>query len=102
MDRAIEEDIKGLKCDATGCGYSDMTIDADNYHNYIDAPCPECGANLLTQADYEFVKVLMLITDVVNDAYKDVELEDEPIERFSIELDGSGIPKVGPLNPVKE
>ena len=42
--------ISGIKCDH--CNYSDMEVPFDNFPNYIDAPCPLCGFNLLTRADY--------------------------------------------------
>jgi len=101
MDKAIESDIKGLKCDK--CDYKDMSINVDNYHDYIDAPCPECGANLLTQADYDFVQVLMSLTDRINEVCEDMGIEDDgTLEQFSVSLNGSGIPKVGPLKPVQE
>jgi len=40
-----------LKCDAPGCDHRENheTLDA----SMVDKPCPKCGANLLTQADYD-------------------------------------------------
>lgn len=101
MNKAIEEEIKGLKCDK--CDYEDMSINVENYHDYVDAPCPDCGANLLTQADYDFVQVLMSLTDKINKACEERGIEDDgTLEEFSIKLDGSGIPKVGPLKTVQK
>lgn len=56
----------GLKCDAPECDYKDATIDPDDYAKWVNAPCPKCGANLLTQADYESAKMLEKVVDLVN------------------------------------
>jgi hypothetical protein len=47
--------IFGLKCDAAGCDYQDMSITRDMYEACINLPCPTCGAPLLTQADYDAI-----------------------------------------------
>jgi hypothetical protein len=49
-----EETPKGfaeLVCDARGCDYTEYvgTVSPE----YIGKPCPKCGANLLTQEDYD-------------------------------------------------
>ena len=94
MDNAIEASIKGLKCDAFDCDYSDMEIDVEEYSKYVDAPCPDCGANLLTKADYELVKSIMEITDVINDAFEGADLKEGEIESLTVSMDGSGIPTI--------
>lgn len=94
MDKAIEVGIKGLQCDA--CEYEDMDIDVKDYKKYIDAPCPECGESLLTEADYQLVQTLLNITGAINKVAAPPK-PGEPIARFKIETDGSGIPKVGDL-----
>ena len=40
-----------LKCDAEGCDHVEQvgTITED----HVNMPCPACGANLLTQADWD-------------------------------------------------
>ncbi|OHC93921.1 MAG: hypothetical protein A3H25_02870 [Sphingomonadales bacterium RIFCSPLOWO2_12_FULL_63_15] len=41
-----------LNCDAAGCGHVEPVesiIEAD-----IGRPCPKCGANLLTRADFDY------------------------------------------------
>lgn len=42
--------ISGIKCDH--CDYKDMEVPFEFFPHYIDAPCPFCGHNLLTRADY--------------------------------------------------
>ena len=60
--------MNGLKCDSPGCSYHDRSILFDDYEKYIDAPCPECGASLLTREDYDktvaLVKTLRFVTKV--------------------------------------
>ena len=52
MPKIIEfDEPTGLKCDAPRCGFEDPTVTRDMYPRMIDAPCPKCGANLLTNAD---------------------------------------------------
>ncbi len=97
MDSAAAVQITGLKCDADGCDYKDMTISFEDYEQYINAPCPECGANLLTEADYETVKVLTGIVNTLNEKYPPPHDPNEPIARFTVDFDGSGIPILGEL-----
>lgn len=56
--------VHGIKCDA--CDYKDMTVKMEEYPQYLDKPCPECGANLLTKADYNTLKALIRLTKVLN------------------------------------
>lgn len=46
----------GLKCDNPSCDYVDTTANIDDYEKYLNMPCPKCGANLFTQADYDVIK----------------------------------------------
>jgi hypothetical protein len=50
--------IRGLKCDASDCDYSDDSILSKDYDKYLNMPCPKCGANLLTQADLNAVRAM--------------------------------------------
>jgi len=92
--KAVEQTIKGIKCDDPGCNYSDMTVSSDDYLDWLNKPCPNCGANLLTQADYDLVQVITGITDTINEICGDVDYSDEDRDTFSIEMNGSGIPKI--------
>jgi hypothetical protein len=53
--------IVGLKCDNPTCDYRDDNIQVGDYEKYINAPCPKCGAPLLTQADYDVVMKMMRV-----------------------------------------
>jgi hypothetical protein len=41
----------GLKCD--NCDWKDETIPAYEWKNCVNTACPTCGANILTQEDYD-------------------------------------------------
>src|SRR5262245_33274952 len=54
-----------LHCDTPGCGYI-MPEPAVWSADLIGAPCPKCGASLLTQSDYDKVQRLMRFIDLIN------------------------------------
>ena len=74
--------IKGLQCDKPGCNYVDMSINVEDYKEYIDRPCPECGSSLLTQIDYDIVQKLIEIAENLP--------EGEETEKCSVKLNGTG------------
>lgn len=61
--KAITFDIKGIKCD--NCTWKDnkAIFDPDFY---LGMPCPECGANLFTQKDYDAMKKMLRFAMIVN------------------------------------
>lgn len=65
-EQAVTLSISGIKCDNTECDYFDDTVSRDNYLEYIDKPCPDCGSILLTRADYETVLALEGVAVEVN------------------------------------
>lgn len=104
--KAIDLGISGIKCDAPGCGYENMFGDWGNTKEaimaendkWLNTPCPECGANLLTPEDHKMVSMLLEVADITNDlcndlaeAGMDLGADDEPII-VRIESDGSGVP----------
>ena len=51
-----QEDLiqfSGIKCDTDGCGYHNPDVKFEQYPEYVNKPCPQCGANLLTQENYD-------------------------------------------------
>ena len=54
-----EINIEGIQCDAPGCDFVDMSIQVSQYEEYINKPCPKCGANLLTQKDHDTIMALI-------------------------------------------
>lgn len=77
----------GLKCDRPGCGYKDMSITRSQYPSMVDAPCPKCGAPLLTKADMEAV----LILEAVDGKGQIPDDQVGVIKNTNVTLDGTGI-----------
>lgn len=98
--RPIEAEIGGLKCDTPECDYRDDQITLEQYESHINAPCPKCGASLLTPEDYEIVKHTLLVTEFLNSLSDDrlSELIDMPVDEITstetgtlnMELNGTG------------
>lgn len=53
----------GIKCDNENCNYTNINVKVKDYEKWINKQCPKCGKNLLTQEDYESVKLLLNILD---------------------------------------
>ncbi len=51
--------ISGIKCDNPKCNYTDPLVKYEEYPEYVNKPCPECGSNLLTEQDYEMCKTMI-------------------------------------------
>ena len=56
----------GIKCDNPECDFADETVRVEDYKDWLNKPCPKCGSNLLTQADYDNVQMLSNLVDMVN------------------------------------
>ncbi len=89
---AITFNAQGIKCDNPKCGWRDVdaAFDMDKFHN---APCPKCGENLLTDADYASLKFMMDMATVVNKHTK--PKPDEVRLALEIKMDGTGQIKLG-------
>ena len=90
---AVQLLVKGLKCDAPGCDYRDATAEYANYDRYLNAPCPLCGANLLTEKDLAATKALHTVAAWLNTLAGSVE-SDAETTTLSVNMDGSGIPTI--------
>ncbi len=93
MTQAIQYNITGLKCDAAGCDYENDEARFEDYERYLNAPCPKCSANLLTEADLAAVKAIMSGADWLNQMVGDVTEADGKVVNIRMDMDGSGIPK---------
>lgn len=92
MKQAIELTVMGLKCDNPTCNYRDDTVKFEDYPILVNKPCPDCGSNLLTQADLDTCLKMRETADLMNRLFGDQPEENQTI-RFKIDMDGSGIPK---------
>ena len=55
-----------LQCDADGCGHREPTPDYGPH--LIGKPCPVCGANLLTQEDFDGYEPYRRVMDALVEA----------------------------------
>lgn len=62
----IELATSGLKCDNPKCDWEDLTIKVEDWEKHINARCPKCGQNILTEKDYENAKILLAMADLIN------------------------------------
>lgn len=65
--QAIAFQGSGLVCDNSECDYEyDVQIDVKDLHNFIDAECPKCKENLLTQEDHNHHVLLHKFLRLIN------------------------------------
>lgn len=91
----------GLKCDNPNCNYHDDSISVNDYPNYINKPCPYCGCNLLTEADYKSVKRILKTVNTINRLYnflpkfvKKVDRQKGSESEMNIDFNGTGKPNI--------
>ena len=92
-EAAVTYEIGGIKCDLVGCSYEDQSVTVGQYPQWVNRPCPKCGSNLLTEADFNTVQIMIGLTDTINRAAPHLP-EGEGRQEVEIMLDGSGIPKI--------
>jgi hypothetical protein len=81
--------INGIKCDNPECSFRNDDVSIDEYEKWLNRPCPECSSNLLTEADYDAVKMMINLVKIQNEASSENSI-DEPIFSVNINMDGSG------------
>lgn len=94
----------GLKCDNTDCDYSDMSIPTSKYKEYVNCPCPKCGANLLTKSDYMSFKVINGLVRVINFICYFIPKKrlGNDMATMEIKFDGTGRTIVGDIEPIEK
>ena len=71
----------GLVCDNPSCDWDDKSITLDQSKTWINAPCPKCGENVLTEEDYNNAEMLYNMIDMLN------SLPDDVVESMAANLD---------------
>ncbi len=66
MEKNIEVEESGIKCDNPDCNWRDDTVTFETMEAWIDRPCPKCGENLLTEHDYNLAKSMMDKVAILN------------------------------------
>lgn len=84
----INEALKfnGLKCDH--CDWEDKNIPYEEFESWVEKPCPQCGAHVLTQEDYTQVKELV---EVITGAIEKVKAM-SPEELAELEANAPATP----------
>lgn len=89
MKDALELNIKGIKCDNPKCDYRNDKIKVEEYDEWLNKPCPKCGAILLTQEDLDNVKLMTNMVNTLNGVLPKRK-KDEPIVGANIKMNGTG------------
>lgn len=97
MNPKLKVNISGIKCDNKECNYSDMSVQVEEYIDYLNKPCPECGSTLLTQTDYDNVQTILGLNNQSFGNKVENELKDcidnlfhDSQSKTTINMDGSG------------
>lgn len=93
MEQAIEVNIGGIKCDNPECDYADMSVKVEDYKDWLNKPCPECGHNLLTQNDYDDVQKTLKLAKFLN-SFMPAPQPGEEMAKMGFEMHGNGIEKI--------
>ena len=99
--KAITHEIKGIKCDAPDCGWSDMNAEFEP-EKWLNALCPKCGANLFTSEAYDQMKTMFGFTDAINELLDKIGLVSEEGEKFYLELEHNEKGLVSGLKPTSK
>ena len=86
---AVEVEVLGVKCDAEGCTFFDPEVSFSQMEQFIDKPCPICGAPLLTREDYAATLAILGIATLTNSEAPRPPAGSERV-RIAFEMDGSG------------
>lgn len=89
----------GLKCDNPSCDFVDMSIAIEDYDNWLNVPCPKCGTNLLTKEDLDAVKMIIVLSKLVQASeYENKGADGEATLHFN--FDGTGNVEMS-IEPIK-
>ena len=97
----LKINIGGIKCDNKECNFKDMSVQFEDYDNWLNKPCPKCGCNLLTQKDFDTVKILIDLTAIVNECVPEVA-EDEELFKMSVEFNGTSRVVFSDIEPIEK
>lgn len=84
--------IKGIKCDNPNCEFRNDNVEFMEYKDWLNKPCPMCGANLLTQKDLNATKRLIKLSNFFNKLMKPFmrQAQDTKMINVAVEMNGTG------------
>lgn len=94
MKKNIDVNIRGIKCDF--CTWNDMSVSVKDYPKYLNKPCPYCGANLLTEADYANCKAIIAFAEAMN-KLEFPNVSEAPERTFTVQMNGTGSMKISEI-----
>lgn len=87
MRKNIEYNVQGIQCDNTNCDYVDENVKYGDYPEWLNRPCPECGENLLTEEDYNMLKAIINVAEMVNDMdFPEDDRKEEEMKKLTIDI----------------
>lgn len=69
MELIKMKQMGGIKCDNPNCTYRDDSVKPEEYPNYLNRPCPICGQNLLTEADFRSFCMILQTVNRINSLF---------------------------------
>lgn len=66
MNKHIERTSSGLVCDNPACDYENREVTEANLKDWVNAPCPKCGENLLTEDDFDRAINALEVVELIN------------------------------------
>ncbi len=94
MREPTQVNIYGIKCDAPGCGYTNMNAEFGNGKKWLNVPCPRCGAPLLTRRDYNAIRIVLWLSRLVNKVFGKVP-NNSKLTHVPLTLKGDGTVDIG-------
>lgn len=86
----------GIKCDNPICGYSDDSVKMEEWGDYVNKPCPNCGENLFTEEDYvktqNLLSMIELVSGMSDDQLKSI------LETFGLDANNPMLDKLVNMN----
>ena len=101
MSNSLKMNVGGIKCDNEKCDFNDMSILFEDYDQWLNRPCPQCGCNLLTEGDLESIKTLMDITNFIKGILPNAK-EGEQLFKMSAEMNGAGKVSFSGITPKED
>ena len=89
MAEAIQMHIGGIRCDNPECNFEDMSVRFENYDQWLNKPCLECGQNLLTDADFSAIKRLIHSLTLLIEKLPPISLNEQKA-KMQLEMNGTG------------
>jgi hypothetical protein len=85
QEERIQVSSGGLQCDNPACDWTDPTVKVEEYKDWLNAPCPKCGENVLTKEDLTNTLMMRSIVSMIN------AVPEEDFEQFMKDL-SEGLP----------